>query len=246
MPIVLMYHDVFKNAPSESGFEKQSMLQYKISEEIFEGHVRSISNYCKNHHNNLVIFSFDDGGSSFITIIAPILEKYGIRGLFFICTKYINTKGFLSTEQVVDLEKRGHVVGSHSYSHPDNILDISKEKQEEEWVRSISDLESILGHKVTLASIPNGYVNKGILDIIKEVGVDTVYTSLPTTDVKEYNGLKVAGRYVIQSGMNIQDVKKILSSPLRREMLSLRWKFLNLIKLLLGEKYNSFKRILLR
>ena len=64
-----------------------------------------------------VLFTFDDGGVSFVTKAAPILEKYGHKGVFFVSTKYIGTPGVLSAGQVKELELRGHVVGTHSHSH---------------------------------------------------------------------------------------------------------------------------------
>ena len=91
--IALMYHDVYKQSGTESGFQNESAFQYKISEEEFESHVKEISKYCVNNNVD-VLFTFDDGGISFLTIIAPILEKYNQKGIFFISTQYIDTPLF--------------------------------------------------------------------------------------------------------------------------------------------------------
>ena len=42
--IALMYHDVYKQSGTESGFQNESAFQYKISEEEFESHVKENPN----------------------------------------------------------------------------------------------------------------------------------------------------------------------------------------------------------
>lgn len=110
--ICLMYHDIVTRDDKSSGFQNESAFQYKVNEKDFEKQVKAL-------RGKDVIFSFDDGGVSFITEAAPILEKYGFKGFFFISTKYIDTPGFLSREQVKCLAEHGHCVGSHSYTSRD-------------------------------------------------------------------------------------------------------------------------------
>ena len=81
----------------------------------------------------LVAFTFDDGFEECYTIIAPLLEKYNCRGTFFINANYIesnleyqddfnkriaiSSKKPMSWNQVIDLHKRGHIIGSHGLDH---------------------------------------------------------------------------------------------------------------------------------
>lgn len=83
-----MYHDVYRQTDTESGFNTPSASFYKISAEKFEEQVRFIHHYCQQNNLplNHIEFTFDDGGESFFSVIAPILEKYGFRGIFFIST----------------------------------------------------------------------------------------------------------------------------------------------------------------
>lgn len=80
-----------------------------------------------------VAFTFDDGYEECYTIIAPLLEKYNCRGAFFINANYIDSdeayqaefnkrvansnKKPMTWEQVIDLHKRGHLIGSHNLDH---------------------------------------------------------------------------------------------------------------------------------
>ena len=105
MQINLMYHDVYAHDINESGFLRERDLLYKMEADAFEDQVRSISEYCKTVgvSKEHVVFSFDDGGKSFYSVIAPILEKYGFKGLFFITTKYIGNNTFLNEAEIRNL-----------------------------------------------------------------------------------------------------------------------------------------------
>lgn len=244
--IVLMYHDVYEKTVAESGFNRQSMLQYKISYKTFETHVRSIRDYVNKHTNVKVKFTFDDGGISFYSIIAPTLEKYSFRGTFFVCTKYLNSNGFLSSSQLCELEDRGHKIATHSYSHPDALTKLRDEDINNEWKNSLNDLYGILGHQTIEASIPNGYMNLCVLKSLKDNGVTQIYTSEPTPIVRRRKELTIYGRYVVLNGMSDQDVLSIIDSKRKRLFLSLRWKILCLIKFVMGEKYDKFKQLIVK
>lgn len=84
--IVLMFHDVYDTSPGESGFTSPAADFYKIDSTTFERYVEATQESKQNF-----VFTFDDGGVSFYTIAAPILEKYGLKGKFYISTAYIGT-----------------------------------------------------------------------------------------------------------------------------------------------------------
>ena len=163
--ISLMYHCIYASIPQESGFQGAGAMIYKISSVDFEKQVNAISKYLEknNLEKEAVTFTFDDGGVSFITIIAPILERYGYRGLFFISTRYIGTEGFLTVDQIKELVTRGHMVGSHSHTHPEMMNTMKEEDLIYEWKISGDILREIIGKKVVTASIPNGFCSNKVL-----------------------------------------------------------------------------------
>lgn len=233
--IVLMYHDI----GSESGFQNSTAMKYKVSPETFDIHVKNIDRWCgdNNFDKEKVIITFDDGGISFLTIAVPILEKYGFKGIFFIATKYIGTKGFLTEGQVKELFSRGHIVGSHSFSHPERITALSKTEIELEWSASQKRLNEILGFSPVVASIPNGYSSPAVIEAMVNAGIDTIYTSKPSTKVKKSNNYTIYGRYAITADCSSEDVIRLISSSKKRFMISSRSKILYIAKLLLGPLY---------
>ena len=235
--IILMYHDVYDTHSSESGFQNATAMPYKISAEEFEVHVRHICQLRKTMSKE-VVFSFDDGGISFLKTIAPILEKYDYRGLFFVSTAYIGEPGFLSEDDIRQLEKRGHTIGSHSHSHPERMSALTAKQISAEWVMSQTYLSRILGHKVRYASIPNGYASDTVYQSMANAGYVEIYDSRPVSHIRRKAGVyTLYGRYAIKSSCDINEVLAIVSNPLKRFFLASRFQILAVLKKCLGRFY---------
>jgi len=109
-----------------------------------------------------LIISFDDGTRDHAEIAAPLLEKYGFTGWFFVPAGYIVERdgqktgkpGFidedvetLTHEQLLYLDKN-HVVGCHTETHRRLTADLSDEILRAETVGAKKNLEEMLGHPV--------------------------------------------------------------------------------------------------
>lgn len=247
--ISLMYHDVFNDSFTESGFQNKSALKYKISRQAFENQISIISLYCESHliNKNNICLTFDDGGISFLRVIAPILEKFGFKGYFFIATKLINTTGFLSELNIVELDLRGHIIGTHSHSHPQNISVLSDGEIEYEWAKSITILAKILQKPIAFASIPNGFFSYCSRKVLFANGIDTIFTSNPTSSVKVIDNKMILGRFPVSSGMTPKDVVLLIKqfSILRIEQ-KIKWHLLKILKLTLGKYYFNLRNNLIR
>lgn len=229
-----MYHDIVTPSDKGSGFQNESAFQYKVDENRFEEQVKSLKG--KN-----IVFTFDDGGVSFYTKAAPVLEKYGFRGVFFISTSYIGTSGFLTEVQIKELSNRGHIIGSHTHTHPDDISKLSREEVRREWKQSYDTLVGILGECVSIASIPNGNTTSMVLEEAVNSGFTEIYTSQPTTKVTSYRNHRLIGRYVIHNNMTTQDVVSIATCRGTQFKMSVKWHILSIIKKILGSSYKSIK-----
>lgn len=242
--ICLMYHDIYQRTPHESGFQDKKAFPYKIQADIFEDQVKAVARYCHERPEVEVEFTFDDGGVSFLTLVAPILEKYGLRGTFFISTAYLNTPQFLTTGQLAELAQRGHRIGSHSHTHP-MLTELTEEEIAKEWTNSVNILHPFLTDEMT-ASIPNGDGNTVVMQKATEAGIQRLYTSIPTTEVKRFMDMQVLGRYVVLQGMSTEDVMKIICDNSFRRRLYIRWQVLRCVKDCLGSQYERIKRLYFR
>lgn len=237
--INLMYHDVVLESDKSSGFCHDGAFQYKVLKGDFAEHLEQAA-------DDDVCWTFDDGGLSALTEAAPMLEAKGLKGVFFIATKYIGTKGFLSEEDIRELDRRGHVIGSHSHTHPENLTRLSQEELQYEWQTSVDILERILGKKVTVASVPNGYDNKDVFETAYRAGIRIIYTSTPTNREVQKYGLIIRGRYAVDNRMTTSDMLGIVRDSSIRKRLYYRWCLLNVIKFFLGGYYEKIKAVFIK
>lgn len=237
-----MYHDVICNSPSESGFQRDRDLPYKVSKLAFEQQVKSIKEYLRI--NNLpfdsIQFTFDDGGHSCYDTIAPILEDNGFIGCFFVSTKFIDSPSFLSKSEIAELSKRGHLIGSHAHSH-EHLYMLDDSQLLFEWEESTRILSNIIGEPITSASIPNGDLSKRVLNSMIQCGISTIFTSEPTTKELDYYSTRVIGRFVVQGADSVSTVLSIISSKRTRFIKHFKRMLICFIKSLLGEKYIYLK-----
>lgn len=236
--VYLMYHDIVCHDDKSSGFQNDNAFQYKVDVTRFEKQVKVLQGHD-------VVFTFDDGGDSFLTYAAPILEKYGKKGVFFISTKYIGTKGFLNENQIKELSARGHIIASHSHSHPSNISSLPEEEIFNEWKKSIIILRNIIGTNILEASVPNGYTTKSVVNAAMKNGIVKLYTSEPTIKPRSECGLTLIGRYVVHSNMSEEDVLELVTNRKLQYKKYLIWSSLRFVKMLLGGYYDKIKSLML-
>lgn len=228
----IMYHDVVENGDfSSSGFPGEGAHVYKLRREDFELHLQAIG-------EREVMLTFDDGGASSLHPIADLLEARGRRGYFFITTNRIGTPGFLSAEQVRELHRRGHYIGSHSASHPTRMAALSRAELDREWRTSLQQLSELLGEPVTLASVPGGYYSREVARSAAAAGIAKLFTSEPTAQVTRVDDCLIFGRYAVQRGMSPECSRGFAAgSPSYCWRQTLLWKAKRIAKSLGGSAY---------
>jgi peptidoglycan/xylan/chitin deacetylase (PgdA/CDA1 family) len=250
--ISIMYHDVVEGDASSSGFTGAGADIYKLEREEFEHHLDSIRRPAdvveREDGPSVPLFlTFDDGGVSAHTLIAPMLEKRGWRGHFFVTTDWIGKPGFLDASQIRGLAGRGHVIGSHSCSHPPRISACSPVELRHEWVDSVAVLESILGRRVHVASVPGGFYSGAVGEAAAAAGIRALFTSEPTTRIARIGECVLLGRYGIWRGMPPSTSGAIAAGALAPRLRQAAWwRVKKAAKALPGDPYAKLRGVMLR
>lgn len=257
MPINLLYHDVTNAGDDDtSGFKGPEAARYKLTEDEFRCHLDRIAAAAdalpQANPANLTAsarqwtITFDDGGISAATTIADELERRHWRGWFFIATDFIGSPGFCSRDQIRDLHSKGHVIGSHSCSHPERISGCSRTQLLDEWSRSCDVLSEIVGAPITIGSVPGGFYSTDVARAAADAGITLLFNSEPVTSEFEVDGCRVLGRYNVYRGMTAADATSLLTSPVRRWRQSAFWSAKKAAKTFAGPLYKAVRKRLLR
>lgn len=112
--------------------------------------------------------TFDDGYEGNAATAAPILEKHGLRGCFFVTTDFIGSKYvpwwdrqvniasmWMTWNQVRGLRDAGHEIGSHTQTHVD-LGAVSREEAKREIQGGDERLRKELGSSAGLFAYPYG------------------------------------------------------------------------------------------
>lgn len=219
IPYPLMYHDLVDAGRDDaSGFAGAAAARYKLTVDRFDDHLRALA-----HRLDVPpCLTFDDGGASAMRI-ADRLEYAGWRGAFFVTTGYVGRQGFLARREVIELRRRGHAIGSHSWSHPAAMSRLSQADLVEEWRRSVGELSAILGETILTASVPGGSYSRRVGDAVAAAGVRVLFTSRPTAGCRRRGALTIIGRYAVRRTTSAERVGAVAAGAVLPRITQLAW-----------------------
>src|SRR5262245_6415754 len=246
--ISLLFHDVYRRTPSESGFQGPGADRYKLSLEEFDAVLSALQTTSSSAIGSTapsgvppaagVLITVDDGGSSYYDIVADRLEALGWRGCCFISTRMIGRRGFLDASRIRELDRRGHVIGSHSVSHPPRFSACSWPQMVDEWTSSRKALEDLLGHPVEVASLPGGALSPAASGSADAARLRTLFTSEPERRVRQVGECRLIGRYTVRRGYRPAFVQALVSPmPAARWREWVAWNGKKIAKSFLGSAY---------
>lgn len=198
------YHEVTDD-PRDSGFQRPSADAYKLTRRAFAAHLDGIAesglapalvvDVELSQPGRHVVLTFDDGGKSASYVCDALIDR-GWRGHFFIVTDLIGTRTFLDVGEIRRLRSAGHVVGSHSCTHPGVFREQSRERMLEEWRVSCDRLAQLLGEPCLVASVPGGSVSRLVFETAAESDIRYLFTSEPSPHPRRVRDCWVLGRFM--------------------------------------------------
>ncbi len=168
--LALMYHR----------FDESKYPSTNIQMDVFKQQIKIIRNSKynfydpkdleKNFHitkiEKKILITIDDAFSSFYEIAWPYLKEEKIPFILFISTEAIGKNGYMTWDQVKELEKENIAyLGNHSHTH-DYLVDLENDK----FIKDINTASKIfiknLGYNPIFFSYPFGEYNNFIKDYL--------------------------------------------------------------------------------
>jgi peptidoglycan/xylan/chitin deacetylase (PgdA/CDA1 family) len=255
--VTLLYHDVVPNGRvDDSGFPGPEAASYKLDADDFDQHLEELGrrtarapvtvDELRNQPSGVPwLLTFDDGGESAVWIGERLAHR-GWLGHFFVTVDWIGRRGFVDEDAIRALDGMGHVVGSHSCSHPDRMALCTREQLLDEWGRSVEALSEIIGRPVDVASVPGGYYRPIVARMAAAAGIRTLFNSEPVISPHVVDGCLVLGRFVMRRNLSAQTAAQIAcATRLPRARQFAFWKAKRAARAVGGEKYLRLRSWLL-
>lgn len=131
-----------------------------------------------NPKEKTVCLTFDDGpDAENMPKMLDILNEFGIKGSFFCLGS--------RAEKLPEIVKRafdeGHIIGNHTYTHPELTL-LGENEIGKEIISAEDIIDGIIGRKTALVRPPYGIVDERVVQIIFRLGYKISLWSLNTFD----------------------------------------------------------------
>ncbi|MGE6377718.1 delta-lactam-biosynthetic de-N-acetylase [Peribacillus muralis] len=126
-----------------------------------------------------IYLTFDNGYENGYTAqILDVLKKHNAPGAFFVTGHYLKT----APELVVRMANEGHIVGNHSWNHPD-MTSVTDDVIRTELMRVKKATEKLTGQKeMNYLRPPRGVFNERTMEVAKKEGYYHIFWSLAYKD----------------------------------------------------------------
>lgn len=176
----LFYHDIYETVNYKAADADVCMGTHI---DVFKTHVETIrkegfeivSRITKPEGQ--VCIMLDDGFRG-IYECREFFYSHNVFPTIFLAVDLIAKEGFLTKEEILDLQQHGFNFECHSWSHCDLTI-WSDEELKHELGDSKEWLSEMLGKEITEICLPIGYFNDNLLKQLQLYGYQNIYSSMP-------------------------------------------------------------------
>ena len=123
----------------------------------------------------IVTTSWDDGHSLDVRL-AELLDKYGLRGTFYVPLRH-EGHAVMSNNEICYIQKKGMEIGAHTLTHP-VLTKLHPTSLIKELTKGKELLEDILGKPVLSFCYPKGKFNNVVRSLVIEAGYKLARTTV--------------------------------------------------------------------
>ena len=171
---ILYYHDIHN---------RTSYTSMSTSFAIFQSHIETIKKLGYtvvpkiNCVNNQVTIMFDDGFRG-IYDCREYFYTNNICPTVFLAVSLIGKPGYLTVDEIIELQNHGFNFQSHGWRHED-MTSLSDDQLQLELVEARKKLSELLGKSVDEICLPIGYFSDRLLEKLSKEGYREIYSSIP-------------------------------------------------------------------
>ncbi len=125
----------------------------------------------------LVALTFDDGPGEYTAELLDFLKEKKVRATFFLLG--VNAQQYPAL--IKRMEKEGHTIGNHSYSHT-NLSKLSASKVAGELEKCNAVIRKAVGHNAVVMRCPGGNNNATVKKAAKNAQMPIIHWSVDTRD----------------------------------------------------------------
>ncbi len=170
-----------------------------------------------------IMLTFDDGWRNQYTYAAPLLDKYGYKGVFFINPQSIGTyPAYMTRKMVESLDGRGHDIESHTWQH----LRVTRKREvsaatfqkrmkrqftlADEWIKTVT------GKQPVALCYPFGFYDTEAVAFASDSGYKLAFTvDEGVADARPWDAM-VMKRFTMQRVYSLATFKSLLdAAPLQ-------------------------------
>jgi peptidoglycan/xylan/chitin deacetylase (PgdA/CDA1 family) len=144
-----------------------------------------------------MVLTFDDGYADFHSAAMPVLQADGFVAVSYVVTGLVGKPGFMTWDDILDADRHGIILGSHTIRHLD-LTRLRTDSARLEVGGSKAQLEAKLGHAVADFCYPSGRHNRTVEDLVRTAGYLDATTTVfgaaeSSSDAMRWPRLRVQG-----------------------------------------------------
>ena len=129
-----------------------------------------------------IALTFDDGPDPrFTEDVLNILNQYNVSGTFFL----MGSRAIAYPEIVERINNEGHVIGNHTYFHPNLVKEADIPTLEREVIRTENTLNDIIDYRTSLFRPPYGFLYNELVEKLAEMQYLIIGWSVDSLDWEE-------------------------------------------------------------
>lgn len=170
----------YSNHPIHWGFKKSKNHEPASAGEEYDQLLAKYGSfYIGDTAKKDIYLTFDNGyENGYTEKVLDVLKKKKVPATFFVTGHYLKDQ----PELVKRMAKEGHIVGNHSWYHPD-LTRVSDERLKKELNSVREETERLTGQKnVTYLRAPRGIFSERTLALSQNLGYTNVFWSLAFVD----------------------------------------------------------------